>query len=199
MKRTFVTLIATLLIALVLSSCSQAVHEFPVLPITTTPASSTPIVFSTYNGNGFAIPYPASWGTIPLKTTGSYRSGVVLFQDLQQGTVIAYFLITEEHLSQKVSVEDYFAFQRAQLPSNYSEYTPIGTSNITVDGNEAIEHTWSYTNSNSNKSLSVEEYHLLVCTVEGETAWSFEADSIFLDDYMSTLNTMIAGFHTLNQ
>ena len=189
-----------LLLGFVVIACTHT--PAPETEITTPPETLAPqptVSFSMYNGDGFAIPYPDSWEVIPLGPSDSNRSSLVLFQNLQQGIVSAYFLVTKEYLLQKADVGDYFKFQEMQLPDNYIDYTPIETNSIILNGREAVEHIWSFTNKSSTTDFSVSEFHLLLCVIDGEVAWSLEADSFFFDNYRSTFDTMVSGFSILDE
>ena len=130
----------------------------------TTATLQPPADFSAYNGNDFTIPYPKDWEVVPLEDA-------VLFHLIEYDAVTAFFLVMRADLPQEMNVEDYFELEKAYFPTEYTDYTPISTNTIILDGREAIEHIWSFTQPTEIPNVVFTWKYLRLYTIDKKVVW----------------------------
>ncbi len=120
-----------------------------------------------------------------------------MFHLIEYDAVTAFFLVMRADLPQEMNDEDYFELEKAYFPTEYTDYTPISTNTIILDGREAIEHIWSFTQPTEIPNVVFTWKYLRLYTIDKKVVWCLEASSILFDNYKNTFDTMVSGFFIL--
>ena len=145
-KRLSLIILVTIILA---SQISCAKFRYPTSTTqspTVVPPSKTTAIY-TNSDNGFTIEYPKTWIDKSKETTKP--SVLALFMDPKScDSIGANFVIMKETLDTALSAKAYFDLTQSALRTNMSQYTPLSTDEVTINGSKAIKHDYTWVNDN---------------------------------------------------